>query len=224
MSLSLKWPLVWCDGAAKIEQSSVAHVYELEPRPKPKPNGDPWGGQPIPKFPPIAPPPPAIILRLYDGHVFAVRENPRLDEPEVTLLTKGQGVVTWCRSWGYKIPEDFVVSIGAPAVDRKTQTGESVPVPQLPSAPADVLRSTTVAAKRPHATAKLRATINARMVDLLGREPAATGWTARQWSIALKCSPAAIVGTNVWKSMKLDREQRKAQLTQDRRRKKKQAN
>ena len=62
------------------------------------------------------------------------------------------------------------------------------------------------------ATLKSRkATVNARMIDLLGKKPEAAGWTAKQFAAELQCSASMVVGTNVWKSMKLDREKGKAE-------------
>jgi hypothetical protein len=56
-----------------------------------------------------------------------------------------------------------------------------------------------------------KATVNARMIDILGKKPEASGWTAKQFAEQLHCSAAAVVGTNAWKSMKLDREKGKAE-------------
>jgi hypothetical protein len=65
-----------------------------------------------------------------------------------------------------------------------------------------------------------KATVNARMIDALQSHPEAIGWTAKKWSQHLRCSPAAIVATNAWKSMKLDREKGRAERAKDRRRRK----
>ena len=65
-----------------------------------------------------------------------------------------------------------------------------------------------------------KATVNARMIDVLGREPVAAGWTAAKWAARLKCSDAAIVGTNVWKSMQLDKGEAKAEHASKRAREK----
>ncbi len=56
-----------------------------------------------------------------------------------------------------------------------------------------------------------KATINARMIDVLQADQDAAGWTAKQWACRLKCSAGAIVGTNTWKSMTLNRETMKAE-------------
>jgi hypothetical protein len=87
---------------------------------------------------------------------------------------------------------------------------------------ADKPKPTSIAdATAIHADAKRKATVNARMIDVLGKEPDAKSWTVKQWQERLKCSGGAVVGTNVWKSMKLEREQHKAERTRDRRQRKK---
>jgi hypothetical protein len=56
-----------------------------------------------------------------------------------------------------------------------------------------------------------RATVNSRMIEVFQKDHEASGWTAKQWAIRLKCSPAAVVGTSVWKNLTLEREQGKAE-------------
>jgi hypothetical protein len=102
------------------------------------------------------------------------------------------------------------------ALDRLLRRLEELFGPELAT---DTPRADAVATEP--ATAKRKATINAKMIDVLGKKPDAKNWTVRRWQAELHCSVGGIARTNVWKSMKLDREQLKAERTRDRRRKKK---
>lgn len=62
----------------------------------------------------------------------------------------------------------------------------------------DETRSASPKGKKPR--------VNARLIDLLSRQPEAKGWTAERIAVAIHCSASAVVGTNAWKSMRLDRE------------------
>lgn len=54
------------------------------------------------------------------------------------------------------------------------------------------------------------ATINARMIDLLGRKPEAKDWSARQFAMALDCSKGSIGDAAAWKTLMQTRESAKA--------------
>lgn len=53
------------------------------------------------------------------------------------------------------------------------------------------------------------ATINARMIDIMGRDPLATAWSARRWAKHLKCSEAGVRKTAAWHAIMQDREDSK---------------
>lgn len=65
---------------------------------------------------------------------------------------------------------------------------------------------------------KGRATVNARMLDMIQNNPDCRGWTARNWARCLKCSPSSVAGTPTWGALKMIREQLKAERAKDRRR------
>lgn len=54
-----------------------------------------------------------------------------------------------------------------------------------------------------------RATVNARMIDEMGRNPPSKDWTIRQWAECLKCSKSAIEKTASWKMIVRSREAEK---------------
>lgn len=65
-----------------------------------------------------------------------------------------------------------------------------------------------------HSTARRtprKASVNARFIDLLSKTPEAAGWTAAEVARAIHCSASSVVGTNTWKSMKLDRAKGRAE-------------
>jgi hypothetical protein len=62
------------------------------------------------------------------------------------------------------------------------------------------------------------ATVNARMVEKILRDPEARGWTARRWASFLKCSPGTVGETDAWKELATARALLKADRAKDRRR------
>ena len=54
------------------------------------------------------------------------------------------------------------------------------------------------------------ATVNARMLDELGRNPAAADWTLEQWAERLDCSPKTVFKTKTWKAIVANREASKS--------------
>lgn len=51
-----------------------------------------------------------------------------------------------------------------------------------------------------------RATINARMLETLQKNPDARGWTVRKWTEYLKCSRAGVHDTETWRQLSALRE------------------
>ena len=86
------------------------------------------------------------------------------------------------------------------AVEQLLRDAKTVPV-----APA----TTPPAAPSSGATS---ATINARMIDLLGRRPEAKDWSARQFSVALECSKGSIGTAAAWRTLMQTRKDAKAAL------------
>lgn len=65
--------------------------------------------------------------------------------------------------------------------------------------------------EEPQNAGRKKATFNARMRDTLDRNPASSGWSARQWSIHLSCSKSTVHSQPTWKElMKLKAVQRLA--------------
>ena len=53
---------------------------------------------------------------------------------------------------------------------------------------------------------KRKATIAARMYDLIRKDPATHEWTSRQFAEKLECQPSTVVATAVWKELAIARE------------------
>lgn len=136
------------------------------------------------------------------GFILYGQESTRVE-----LLAAVSDLVAWCND---RLAAGLQAKPSPPA-PAEQRTGPATEV--TPPAPPDVGEqpATPVGKGTAPVARQGKATINARMIDVLQREPDAMGWTAKQWAKRLKCSPPGIVGTNVWKSMKLDREKGKAE-------------
>lgn len=59
-----------------------------------------------------------------------------------------------------------------------------------------------------------KATINSRMLDILGKKNESKDWTLRKWAEALSCSPSGVKKTKAWKMIMQDRAGQKEQQKQ----------
>lgn len=66
---------------------------------------------------------------------------------------------------------------------------------------------------------KPKATVNARMLEIMSDDPEVRGWTAQQWAKKLKCGRSTVVETKTWQDLELVREKQKAERAKDRRHK-----
>jgi hypothetical protein len=51
-----------------------------------------------------------------------------------------------------------------------------------------------------------KATVAARMIDLIRRDPTTHTWTCRRFALKLNCKPSTVVATAAWKKLAVARE------------------
>jgi hypothetical protein len=66
------------------------------------------------------------------------------------------------------------------------------------AAPASAARAETTTPPKAR-----KATVNARMVDTVMRQPESRGWTAQQWAAHLGCGKTAVLKAKTWQSLKV---------------------
>ena len=62
----------------------------------------------------------------------------------------------------------------------------------------------------PKVEPKSKATVNARMMDLMTKNPEARGWTCNQWASELKCGTSTVGEARAWKELEMFRLSEKA--------------
>lgn len=63
-----------------------------------------------------------------------------------------------------------------------------------------------------------KATVNARMLELMQKDPKVKGWTCQEWAKKLGCARSTVHGTETWKMLGQFRLEQKADRANDRRR------
>lgn len=66
-------------------------------------------------------------------------------------------------------------------------------------------------ASKKRSTGKVRATINARIIDLLQQHPEASGWSARKIAAHLKCGKSTVAATNTYLVLEVERTKARAE-------------
>ena len=70
----------------------------------------------------------------------------------------------------------------------------------------------TIPTQEPPSPLGQKASVNSRMLEAVQTRLAeVSGWTAKQWSELLKCSPSTVVETPTWKDLSMVRQRQRAE-------------